>query len=43
LVLKSGIGFAGSVWLNDVFLGAAYGNSSNNNAAVSFFLGSVVR
>ncbi|KAJ6467728.1 glycoside hydrolase superfamily [Mycena sanguinolenta] len=26
--------FAGSVWLNDVFLGAAYGNSSNNNAAV---------
>ncbi|KAJ7895550.1 glycoside hydrolase superfamily [Mycena olivaceomarginata] len=26
-------GFAGSVWLNDVFLGAAYGNSSNNDAA----------
>ncbi|KAJ6506211.1 glycoside hydrolase superfamily [Mycena vitilis] len=27
-------GFAGSVWLNDVFLGAAYGNSSNNDANV---------
>ncbi|KAJ7290717.1 glycoside hydrolase superfamily [Mycena rebaudengoi] len=33
LSITGGRGFAGSVWLNDVFLGAAYGNSSNNNAA----------
>ncbi|KAJ7243869.1 galactose-binding domain-like protein [Mycena haematopus] len=35
LSITGGRGFAGSVWLNDVFLGAAYGNSSNNDAAAS--------
>ncbi|KAJ7836814.1 glycosyl hydrolases family 35-domain-containing protein [Mycena leptocephala] len=34
LSISGGRAFAGSVWLNNVFLGAAYGNSSNNNAAV---------
>ncbi|KAJ7120078.1 galactose-binding domain-like protein [Mycena epipterygia] len=34
LSITGGRGFAGSVWLNDVFLGAAYGNSSNNDAVV---------
>ncbi|KAJ7614408.1 glycoside hydrolase superfamily [Roridomyces roridus] len=34
LSITGGRGFAGSVWLNDVFLGATYGNSSNNNGNV---------
>ncbi|KAJ7208991.1 glycoside hydrolase superfamily [Mycena pura] len=34
LSITGGRAFAGSVWLNDVFLGAAYGNSSNNDVAV---------
>ncbi|KAJ7173327.1 glycoside hydrolase superfamily [Mycena filopes] len=34
LSITGGRGFAGSVWLNDVFLGAAYGNSSNNDGHV---------
>ncbi|KAJ7018890.1 glycoside hydrolase superfamily [Mycena alexandri] len=34
LSITGGRGFAGSVWLNDVFLGAAYGNSSNNDVNV---------
>ncbi|KAJ7208994.1 galactose-binding domain-like protein [Mycena pura] len=34
LSITGGRAFAGSVWLNDVFIGAAYGNSSNNDVAL---------
>ncbi|KAK7008309.1 glycoside hydrolase family 35 protein [Favolaschia claudopus] len=34
LSISGGRAFAGSVWLNEAFLGATYGNSSNNNADV---------
>lgn len=30
LSINGGVAFAGSVWLNDVFLGTSFGNSTNN-------------